>query len=348
MTATPTDPPPPVARPARQARNRPIEIAGTTVAPGRRSSIEIPVAALPTGSSLSLPVSVVNGLRPGPTIWLSGAIHGDELNGVEIIRLVLRELRPRNLAGAVIAAPVVNVFGFINESRYLPDRRDLNRSFPGSPRGSLASRLADLFMREVVDRCDYGIDLHTGSAHRSNLPQIRCNTADPVVLAAAEAFGAPITVHAPNRDGSLREACDERGIPVLLYEGGEAHRFDDFAIAAGVTGVLRVLASLGMRPPLDEPPYPPTRLVHRTQWVRSRRSGLFRVSVELGQSVAANEEIGVIADAHGHARGVVRAAIAGVVIGLTRNPLVSQGDALVHLADPTSTPGGRPARTPSR
>ena len=331
----------------RAARNHAIEIGGTTVQPGRRASIELPVTALPTGSSLSLPLSVVNGLRPGPTVWLSGAIHGDELNGVEIIRLVLRELRPRNLAGAVIAAPVVNVFGFINESRYLPDRRDLNRSFPGSNRGSLASRLAHLFMREVVDRCDYGIDLHTGSAHRSNLPQVRCDTSDPAVLAVAEAFAAPITVHALNRDGSLREACDARGIPILLYEGGEAHRFDEFAITAGVAGVLRVLASLGMHPGA-EPTGGPTLVVHHTQWVRARRAGLFRLSTELGAMIAKGDELGVIADAHGHARGVVRAAVGGIVIGLTRNPLVSQGDALVHIADPTRGPEGKPARIPSR
>jgi len=332
----------------RAARNHAIEIGGTTVQPGRRASIELPVTALPTGSSLSLPLSVVNGLRPGPTVWLSGAIHGDELNGVEIIRLVLRELRPRNLAGAVIAAPVVNVFGFINESRYLPDRRDLNRSFPGSNRGSLASRLAHLFMHEVVDRCDYGIDLHTGSDHRSNLPQIRCDTTNPAVLAVAKAFGAPITVHAPNRDGSLREACDERGIPILLYEGGEAHRFDEFAIAAGVAGVLRVLAALQMRPHVEERRMRPSPIVHHTVWVRARRSGLFRLSTELGAEVARDAELGVIADAHGHARGVVRAPIAGVVIGLTRNPLVSQGDALIHIADVASGPHGKPAPTPRR
>ncbi|MGI8940060.1 MAG: succinylglutamate desuccinylase/aspartoacylase family protein [Iamia sp.] len=318
-----------MAAPRRPA----FSIGGHEVAPGRKARLELPVATLPTGSSFSLPVSVVHGSRPGPTVWLSGAIHGDELNGVEIIRLVLRELRASSLAGTVIAAPVVNVFGFITESRYLPDRRDLNRSFPGARRGSMASRLAHLFMTEVVDRCDVGIDLHTGSHHRSNLPQIRCATDDPTTMALAEAFAAPVTVHSALRDGSLRAACVKRDIPILLYEAGEAHRFDDFAIAEGVAGVLRVLAHLEMRPVGDDAPAGRTQLVDTTSWVRAGRSGLFRLSTALGARVAQGEELGAVADAHGQSRGTVRAPFDGVVIGMTQNPQVSQGDALVHVAD---------------
>lgn len=328
-------------------RREPVTIGGVEVAAGRKASIEIPVAALPTGTSMSLPVSVVHGLRPGPTVWLSGAVHGDELNGVEIIRLVLRDLRPRQLAGTVIAVPVVNVFGFLNESRYLPDRRDLNRSFPGSPRGSLAGRLAHLFMTEVVERSDVGIDLHTGSNHRTNLPQIRCATDDPDTRALAEAFAAPVTIDAPLREGSLRRAARRRGMPVLLYEAGEAHRFDDFAIAAGVDGVRRVLAHLGLTAAHGDAP-PPTRLVEHTTWVRARRSGLFRLAVDLGDQVAKGAEVGVVADAHGHSRGSIRAPFDGLVIGLTRNPMVSQGDALVHLAAVTPTGRRSIARDPRR
>ena len=320
-------------------RRAPLTIGGQEVLPGRKASIELPVATLPTGSSFSLPLSVVHGARPGPTVWLSGAIHGDELNGVEIIRLVLRELRARNLAGTVIAAPVVNVFGFITGSRYLPDRRDLNRSFPGSRRGSLASRLAHLFMTEVVDRADVGIDLHTGSHHRSNLPQVRCATDDPTTMALARSFAAPITMHAALRDGSLRAACVKRGIPILLYEAGEAHRFDEFAIDAGVAGVLRVLAQLEMR--ADGDTAPATRLVEASSWVRARRSGLFRLTTSLGARVARGDELGAIADAHGQSRGRVQAPFEGIVIGVTRNPQVSQGDALVHVADVGSAPSRR-------
>ncbi|MEQ8963814.1 MAG: succinylglutamate desuccinylase/aspartoacylase family protein, partial [Coleofasciculus sp. C2-GNP5-27] len=152
-----------------------LTIGGITVAPGERKRTEIPVARLPTQTLLSLPITVINGVEAGPRLWISAAIHGDEINGVEIIRQVLERINPSQLHGVLIAVPIVNVFGFIEQSRYLPDRRDLNRSFPGSPRGSLASRLADLFMTEVVSRCTHGIDLHTAAQHRTNLPQIRAN-----------------------------------------------------------------------------------------------------------------------------------------------------------------------------
>ena len=181
----------------RTAHNRSVEIAGTTVGPGRRQLVEVPVARLPTATRLNLPIMVLNGQRPGPKLWLSAVVHGDELNGLEIIRRVLEVVRPRRLAGMLLAVPVVNVFGMVTETRYLPDRRDLNRSFPGSPKGSLAAQLANLFMTNVVAACDMGIDLHTGSDHRFNLPQIRGDLEDPTTLRLARAFGAPVSVHSP-------------------------------------------------------------------------------------------------------------------------------------------------------
>jgi predicted deacylase len=323
-------------------------VGGVSVPPGKRHALEIPVARLPTDTSLSLPVAVVHGSRPGPRVWLSAAIHGDELNGVEIVRRVLGALRPRQLRGTVIAVPIVNVFGFVNESRYLPDRRDLNRSFPGSPRGSLAGRLAHIFLTEVAGRCEYGIDFHTGSDHRTNLPQLRVDLTDPETERVARAFAAPVTVHAQYRDGSLREACSERGIHALVFEGGEAHRFNEAAIQAGVDGALRVLAALGMRDPNGTPVAEPTIVVHSTKWERARRSGIARIDVYPGERVERGDTIGVIADALGESRIRVRASITGIVLGYTRNPIVSQGDALVHIADPTAGPSGRgPARPPT-
>ncbi len=227
-------------------RNVAITVGERTVAPGRTARFELPFARLPTGSDASLPVAVVNGRYAGPHVWLSGAIHGDELNGVEIIRRVLRRLEARRLHGAVLAVPIVNVFGFLSESRYLPDRRDLNRSFPGSGRGSLANRLAHLFMTEVVSQCSLGIDLHTATNHRINLPQLRANLDDPETRRLAVAFGAPFAIQARLRDGSLRQAALDQEIGVLLYEAGQAHRFDEAAIQAGVEGVLRVLNELKM------------------------------------------------------------------------------------------------------
>ncbi|MGH9243508.1 MAG: succinylglutamate desuccinylase/aspartoacylase family protein [Acidimicrobiales bacterium] len=321
------------ARAPRIPRNEPITVGGVTVPPGRRHNLEIPVAKLPTDTSLSLPVAVVNGLRPGPTVWLNAAIHGDEINGVEIIRQLLRLLRPRELHGTVIAVPIVNVFGFVNETRYLPDRRDLNRAFPGSPRGSLTAQLAHLFMSEIVSRCQYGIDYHTGTGHRTNLPQLRVDLSVPDMWRLAGAFGPPVVVHAAHRDGSLRAVCAKRGIPLVVYEGGEAHRFNDDAIRIGIEGTLRVLAALGMRTDNDIAQGDSPLFIRRTQWERARRSGIIRIDVYPGQLVQRGDQIGVMADAFGAANRAVRAPITGVVLGYSRNPIVSQGDALVHLAD---------------
>ena len=325
----------------------PFVINGVPVPPGSRRHIELPVARLPTDTSLSLPISVVHGRRPGPKLWLNAVIHGDELNGVEIIRQVLGMLRPRELAGTVVAVPIVNVFGFVSESRYLPDRRDLNRSFPGSPRGSLAGQLAHLFMTQVVDRCDYGIDFHTGSDHRTNLAQLRVDMSNPEVERLALAFGAPATVDAVYRDGSLRSACRQRGIPLLVFEGGEAHRFNESAIRAGVDGTLRVLAELEM----FDGPVPeaarPTVVIRHSSWERARRSGIVRIDVHPGQAVERGDTLGVLGDALGNRRTPIRASRSGIVLGYTRNPLASQGDALVHIADLSETARGGPARPPT-
>lgn len=210
----------------------PFPIQDTEVPPGGRKYLKIPVARLPTGEWTHLQVYILHGARPGPCLWLSGAIHGDEVDGVEIIRQVMDEISPEKLSGTVLAVPVVNVFGFGAEDRYLPDRRDLNRSFPGGARGSMASRLARLFMDEVVDRCGYGIDFHCGSHGRDNHPQVRGNLADEETRRIAQAFGAPILIGGAGPDGSLRRAAVKAGARVLVYEGGEAHRFTPSAIRA--------------------------------------------------------------------------------------------------------------------
>ena len=247
-------------------KSRPsFTIGGSLVPSGTKREIELPIARLVTGSEVTLPVLVVHGRHDGPSVWVDAAIHGDEVGGVEIIRRVLAGLDPKRLQGTLIAVPIVNVHGFMNGDRYLPDRRDLNRSFPGSARGSLAGQIAHLMMAQVVKRCEVGIDLHTGSDHRSNLPQIRADLDDPGTRALAEAFGAPVMIHARTRDGSLRHAAREHGAKVLLYEAGEAWRFDEWAISAGVTGVRRVLASLEM---IDDEPQAASTSIEsrRTGW----------------------------------------------------------------------------------
>lgn len=312
-------------------RNVAIRVGDRTVSPGRTARFDLPFARLPTGSDASLPVAVINGRYAGPHVWMSGAIHGDELNGVEIIRRLLRRLEARRLRGAVLAVPIVNVFGFLNESRYLPDRRDLNRSFPGSRRGSLANRLAHLFMTEVVSQCNLGIDLHTATNHRINLPQVRTDLDEPDTRRLALAFGAPFAVQARLRDGSLRQAALEQGIGVLLYEAGQAHRFDEGAIEAGVEGVLRVLNELGMTD-IAVPDPPEVRMVRRTAWVRARRGGITKLDAELGAYVQRGAVIGSVADSFGTRPTRIKSNAEGWVIARTLNPLIAPGDALVHLA----------------
>ncbi len=309
-----------------------IEIAGTAIAPGQRQQLEIPVAQLPTRTMISLPVMVINGHEPGPKLWLSGAIHGDEINGVEIIRQVLNKIHPQPLRGAIIAVPIVNVFGFMEQSRYLPDRRDLNRSFPGSSQGSLSARLAYLFMTEIVDQCTHGIDLHTAGQPRVNLPQIRANLDDEETYRCAQAFGAPLMIHSSTRDGSLRQAASKQGIPTLLYEGGEALRFDPYAIEVGVMGIFRVMDLLGMYPqPLAIPDFNSLK-VTKTKWVRASRSGILHLEVKLGEKVEKKQLLGIVTDAFGETSAKIRSPETGVIIGHVQNPLVNKGDGIVHLA----------------
>ena len=309
-----------------------IEIAKEIIEPGRSRRLELPVSRLPTQTMLYLPITVVNGVESGHKLWLSAAIHGDELNGVEIISQILAKVDPKKLKGTIIAVSIVNVFGFIEQSRYLPDRRDLNRSFPGSETGSLASRLANLFMREVVSHSTHGIDLHTAAVHRINLPQIRANLTDEDTYNCAKAFGAPLMMHASTRDGSLRHAATKKGIPVLLYEAGEALRFDPLAIKVGVEGIMRVMDSLGMYRDDSVATFPTPIHSDRSKWIRASRGGIFHLEVALGDKVCKKQQLGYITDAFGEERVAIRASVEGIVISHIQNPLVNQGDAIVHLA----------------
>lgn len=323
-------------------RNEPITVGGVTVPPGRKTRVDLEFGKVPTGASEHLPVSVINGRSGGPHVWLSGAIHGDELNGVEIVRRVMRSLDAKTLRGAVIAVPIVNPLGFLARTRYLPDRRDLNRSFPGSPRGSTASRLAHLFMTEVVEQCSVGFDLHTATNHRTNVPQIRADLDDPETMKLVKAFGAPFAIQARLRDGSLRQAAIERGIKVLVYEAGEAHRFEEGAIRVGVNGILRSLRSLRM---IDArlPRTKPTRIVRRTRWARARRGGLVDITVPLGGFVEEGEVVAEISDAFSYRPTSVKSPSTGWVIARTVEPLVHSGDALVHVASESGPDKDEPA-----
>lgn len=300
---------------------------------GERATIELPLPPLYTHTPMVMPVHVIRGKREGPKLFISAAIHGDELNGIEIIRRVLQMPGLSRIKGTLIAVPVVNVYGLIHHSRYLPDRRDLNRSFPGSLKGSLAARLAHTFMEEIVSNSTHGLDLHTGAIHRSNLPQIRANLDDPDTLALAEVFGAPVLLNSNLRDGSLREAAAEYGIPMLLYETGEALRFDETSIRAGVKGVMNVMRALGMLSKSRSKRKPAASVVARSSsWLRAPSSGMLRTLKPLGERVRKGDLLGLVDDPLGDDTTEIQAPYSGIIIGRTEIPLVHEGEAVFHIA----------------
>ena len=320
------------------AANKPIDIGGRTISPGMRANVNLPVADLYTSTSLHMPVQVICGRRAGPVLFVSAAIHGDELNGVEIIRRLLKRKNLQSIRGTLLAVPIVNVHGFLDQSRYLPDRRDLNRSFPGSSKGSVAARLANLFIKQIVSKADYGIDLHTGAINRSNLPQIRANLDDAETMEIARVFGVPVIINSDVRDGSLRGCAADRGLPVLIYEAGEALRFDEVSIRAGLRGVLNVMRHIGMLPKLKNPRQVSSVIAQSTSWVRAPDSGIVSAKAKLGQSVRAGQNLALISDTLGNKEEHVIAPFDGIVIGRNNLPLAHEGEALFHLGAFKSVP----------
>ena len=285
-----------MAKDKPSSKKRPnIEIAGVSVKPGTRQSIDIPLPSFYTHSTASMPIHVVHGRSPGPCLLICAAIHGDELNGVEIVRRILGHKLINRIKGTLIAIPVVNVFGFVSKSRYLPDRRDLNRSFPGSQTGSMASRLANILMTEVIPHCTHVIDLHTGAVNRENLPQIRAKVIDePATEGMARAFGVPVILNAELLAGTFRMAARQYDIPVIVYEAGEALRFDEVAIRAGVKGVLGVMSHLDMRRKSQKLTNVKPLIANKSQWVRAHQSGILRSLVASGARVETGEVLAYI------------------------------------------------------
>ncbi|WP_422136855.1 MULTISPECIES: succinylglutamate desuccinylase/aspartoacylase family protein [unclassified Endozoicomonas] len=309
-----------------------ISIGGSVIKAGQTRQVSLEVAKLYTNTDFSVPVHVIHSKKPGPKVFVSAAVHGDELNGIEIIRRLINLKTFKVTVGTLILVPMVNVYGVLYQSRYLPDRRDLNRSFPGSPKGSLASRLAHIFLKEIVSLCEYGIDLHTGAIHRSNLPQIRANLMDKETLSLARAFGVPVLLNANIRDNSLRQAAEEHNARILLYEAGEALRFDEVSIRAGVHGVINVLAELGMlrlrRKIKAFTPY----IANKSSWVRANASGIINSLKNLGDQVDKGTPLATIGSPLGEIIDVVKATQAGIIIGKQNIPLVQEGEAMFHIA----------------
>jgi len=310
----------------------PFRINGTTVQPGTRAKVELPLAQLYTQTPLNVPIHVIHGRQPGPVLMVSAAIHGDELNGVEIIRRLLRHSSLKRLNGTLLAVPVVNVFGFIHKTRYLPDRRDLNRCFPGSESGSLGARMAWQFKTQVLDRATHAVDLHTGAVHRANLPQIRADLSNPATAEMANAFGVPVVINSVLGEGTLREVAEAQGIPVITYEAGEALRFEEACIRAGVKGVLNIMHHLDMTGPRKTRSPLEPHIARSSSWVRAERDGVFLPTVALGARVRRGQLIGRISSPFGGEDVAIESPCAGILVGRNNLPLVNEGEALYHIA----------------
>ncbi|WP_102106926.1 succinylglutamate desuccinylase/aspartoacylase family protein [Oceaniglobus roseus] len=311
----------------------PFTLGPATIAPGSRRTVDLPVSVLSDHTPVTMSVQVIHGRRDGPTLFVSAAVHGDEVIGVEIARRLLRAPQLDSLRGTLMVVPIVNTFGFLNNSRYMPDRRDLNRVFPGSPTGSLAARLAHLFMTEIVARADFGIDLHSAALHRINMPQIRVSASNDTTLERAEAFGAPIVVRAKLRDGSLRQAARAIGCDILLYEAGEALRFDEMSARVGASGILRVMHHMGM---IGTKGLPKRRAApiqaSSSAWTRAPAGGLLRCFKEVGEGVETGTLLAIVTDPFGETEAEVLAPNPGIILGRAMMPVVNEGDAVYHIA----------------
>jgi uncharacterized protein len=314
----------------------PITVAGVTIEPGERRDVAPLASESYTGDRATLPMAVINGAEDGPRVFVTAAIHGDELNGIEVCRRLLDLLDPAALRGSIVVVPIVNVLGVQFGSRYLPDRRDLNRSFPGSHGGSMAARIARLVTEQVITGSDAGIDLHTAANHRTNVPQVRIAD-DERALELAVTFGAPFVMHAPLRPGSLRAVALDLGVPVLTFEGGQPLRFDEDAIDVALRGIRRVLARLGMVDDSPEPAATEPMVLEASRWLRAERGGVLELHVAAGDLVHTGQPLWTTTSPLGAERASVAADTDGYVIGATTLPLVQPGQAVLHVALPGAT-----------
>ncbi len=307
-----------------------IQVDGTKIYPGDRSYLELDIARLPSGTKIHLPVHIFRHKEPGPVVLLSGGLHGDEVNGIEIVRRILdKKIHQKLLRGTIIAMPIINMYGFINFSRDVPDGKDVNRSFPGKEEGSLASIVAHTITRKILPEIDFGIDCHTGGSSRTNWPQIRYEDGDRLAKEISDAFAAPFTLNSAVIKGSFREAAKNMGKTVLVYEGGETLRIDPRTVEEGIKGIHRVLHHFDMLAHSQKPGK--TYYFRESQWVRAEVSGLFRYKSESGRKVKAGQTIGYISSPINEYSAKVRSPLDGYIIGHNNFPLVHKGDALFNI-----------------
>ncbi len=308
-----------------------IIINGIEIKPGQQQKIDISIARLPSHTLIDLPVFVYRAKKPGPTLLLSAGIHGDEINGIEVVRRMILNKQLMPDIGCVIAIPLVNVYGFIHCSRSLPDGKDLNRCFPGGPRGSLARRIAHIVMKEIIPHIDYGVDFHTGGSRITNFPQVRAVLKEPINRELARAFGTKFILNSNFIDKSFRKEAFKAGKNILVFEGGESLRLDEYAIQEGIDGVCRLMNHLKMKNFLTA--HHESMFLENSAWVRARISGIFNSLVSCGSSVTKGQPIASLADPYGKSRINIKSSVTGYVIGVNNMPVVNAGDALMHLAN---------------
>ena len=321
---------------AAEGSAAPLVLLNTEIQPGSARRLSWSATELFEGVAVSTPVLVINGASPGPTLCLTAAVHGDELNGVEMVRRVLHDINPQKLSGAIIGVPIVNVQGFRRGSRYLPDRRDLNRYFPGNDTGSAAARIAHSFFTNVVAHCDALIDLHTGSFERANLPQIRADLRNPDVVTLAQGLGGMVILHSSPAAGTLRHAATQAGIPAVTLEAGGPSQLELNEVKHGVKGIETLISTIGMQRKArrwsdPEPVY------YRSSWVRADAGGILFSDVSLGSTVREGELLGTITDPMSNVRTELRSPYSGRIIGMARNQVVMPGFAAFHVGIATAT-----------
>lgn len=310
--------------------NKIIRINGTDVKPGTSATLSLNLYQLPTKTVIEIPVYVFRSVNPGPVLLILAGMHGDEINGIEIVRrLILNKNVRKPICGSIIAIPVINIISFLSGSRDLPDGRDLNRCFPGSKNGSLGSRIAHDLMNEIIPQIDFGIDFHTGGAKINNYPQLRCVFSNKINLELGKKFSPTIILNAPFRDNTLRKEAAKKGKSILVFEGGESSRFDYLSINEGMNGCLRLMKHLKMIS-LDLPKNPTVSL-NKSTWVRARTSGLFHTSKVNGAHILKGEIIGMICDPYGEHEEKLISPTDGYIVGMNNQPVINQGDALIHI-----------------
>jgi uncharacterized protein len=314
--------------------NKIIKLLGETILPGESKTIDVEIAKLHSMTKLKIPVIIERSKVDGPTVLFSACLHGDEINGTEIVRQIIRKKINKPKRGTIICIPIINIFGFINQTREFPDKRDLNRVFPGSKNGSLASRFAHFLVTEIIPKVDYAIDFHAGGASRFNAPQIRIVPNNLELKELATIFNAPFTLYSKNISGSFRNACTKTGVKMLLFEGGKSLDLNEMVTQEGVEGTMRFLKHLDMLNPKKELTVfgEKTIFIEKSNWIRANFSGMFHGLVKIGSFVKKGDLLAMISDPYGKVEHKLKAPNDGYIINVNDAPIVYQGDAVFHIS----------------